>query len=121
MSKSIMKKILMFGSIFLFTVVADTYATSGPCWDADDGCGGFYVGPNTCKDIGIEGDCSTGSCPWYVPEGAPNEYCAELWGECTQDYGAFCSTIKTYTCGGVAAGCYCFETGTGGSFTRTGC
>ena len=138
MDKRIVKKIVLFVSPLLFAISLGgiyTRQTSdesflkeawggweAPCLDADDGCGGFCVGLNTCA--GSVPYCD-GSCPSLVPQGAPNEYCAHIlpWS-CKENPNAFCSTIVTYKCfTGMydPPHCLCEEWGLGGDFGRTDC
>ena len=121
MNKHIVKEILLSASILLFIFATHTYGCGkGPCWDWNNGCGGgFWGGPNTCNNPPY---CD-GTCPHYVPKGAPDEYCVGLFGSCTAK-DVHCSRILKYKCfPGVfdPPHCLCAEWGVSGWSWRSDC
>jgi len=97
MSRYVLRRVLLFNSIFLFILIGSAYGWGdGPCVDLNNDCGNYGGGMGSCKfDINL-GYC-TGGCQSYCPSGPADEYCLGEIGDCSS-YGAVCSKSVTYSC-----------------------
>jgi len=122
MSKCVLRPVLIFVCIVVLFFGGYVYGWGdGPCWDLNNGCGDFTVGQDTCE-YDQELKC-TGGCPWVVPKGAPDEYCAGLYGDCSEN-DVFCAYINKKKCLPKLFGpphCDCEDNWSVDFYTRTGC
>jgi len=108
-----MKKLLLSCALFLF-IATESFGWDGPCWDSD-ACGGFWVGTEVCNET-VYPECYNGTCRKWCPAGADWEYCAGLFGFCSETT-VSCNPVTNYTCravGIMGSKCGCRSAGDAG-------
>lgn len=122
MYKCKLKVFLLSFAVFSF-LATTSFGWDGPCWDSG-ACGGFggdctlWGGLGTC-DL-VDGYC-TGTCSLCCAQGADNEYCAGLIGDCNESE-VHCSEMMSRTCTFSGGFCGCaWPIPTGGYCWRQNC